>query len=98
MLLCSSLCFAKTFEGGESLVETFFNKGNYIKIVKNEDNIYYCPKSAIVSIRIDEDDICFVAYGYSLYTGKMNDTFTFNINKNSVELDEDSNIIIIKNN
>lgn len=96
LLLASSLCFADVFKDGEKIVDTFFNKGSFIKVVENKNNIDYTNKSLISSIEIDENDIEIATNGYSFMSGKNNDSTSYNVSKWNIENDEYGNIVITR--
>lgn len=96
LLLFAVPAFCETFEGGESLVDEFMNKGLFVKIYQDKNNTRYMPKTFINSIRIDEDDMEIHTSGYNVFTGKDNDSSSFNVKKYVFSLDENSNIIIRK--
>lgn len=96
VLFSTSFMFAEVFDGGQELVESFFKKGTYVKIIKDSNNISYIPNSCISSIEIDEDEIEIATTGYTIWTGKNNSSFDISIKKYNVFLDEDCNIIIVK--
>ena len=88
-LLTVGTCFADTFAGGEKLVENFFNNGNYIKIVIDNNNVNYIYKhSSVLSLYLDEDD-----FRYMLVNGAGG---IYEISKYDIVNDANGNIIISK--
>ena len=77
------------------MVEDFWVYGNYIKIIKNENNICYLYKNSISAINIDEDDMEISSEGFNIWTGDKNGNSTsFNIKKWDFKSDKSGNIII----
>ena len=89
--------FASVFPNAEKIVEDFWNRGNYIKIIKDTDNICYFYKVSVAGINIDEDDMEIASMGYNVWSGKNGDTTSYNIKKWKFSSDENGNIIIEKN-
>lgn len=79
----------------ESMVEVFLNKGNYIKIKMKYNNysFYYYQKSVITEIEAYDD--------YFSVTGIRGDGSYFYFqaiyNEDSISLDDNYNLIIIRN-
>lgn len=96
VLLVGFVCFGETFPGGKEIVETFLNKGSYIKVVQDANNISYTNKDLISSLAIDENDIEIATNGYNFMTGKNNDSASYNIKKWNITSDENGNIVITK--
>ena len=93
----TSSIFCEVFANSEKIVEDFFNKGKYIKIIKNDNNIYYYSKDCIAGISVDEDDIKIASMGYDIWTGHNGDSVNYSTDKWSVSSDDNSNIIITRN-
>lgn len=95
-LLFSVNLFADVFPNGEKIVVNFFEKGTYIKVVKDSNNMQFIAKSTVSGIDIDEDDIEIATIGYNIMNGKNGDSECYNIKKWKIESDEKGNIIISK--
>lgn len=96
LLAACSIGFSEVFKDGDKIVENFWNNGNYIKIIKNENNICYFYKPCIAGINIDEDDMEIATMGYNIWSGKNEDTVSYNIKRWKIISDENGNIIITK--
>ncbi|MBO7421181.1 MAG: hypothetical protein J6U06_08695 [Spirochaetaceae bacterium] len=88
--------FAAVFPNAEAVVEDFWNRGNYIKIIKDKNNIAYYAKSTISGINIDEDDMEIATIGYDIWSGKNGDSTSFNSKRWNFSTDANGNIIISK--
>lgn len=93
-LFVSAFVFGEPFKNGEKIVIDFFEKGQYIKIIKDENNISFIAKSTVSGINIDEDDIEIATIGYNVMTGKNGDSESYNIKRWNIVTDENGNIII----
>ena len=84
--------FAEPFYGVEKLLEDFWNKGQYIKVIytkyDNEEEIHYLNKSSIYIITLNE--------GYMrIYCPNVNNTvYVYKINSWEIKADGMGNIII----
>lgn len=82
--------FAEPFNGVEKLLEDFWNKGQYIKVIytKYEEEIHYLNKSSIYIITLKE--------GYMrIYCPDVNNTvYVYKINNWEIKSDGMGNIII----
>lgn len=97
VLFASTFVFADVFPNSEKIVEDFWKKGSYIKIVRDEDNVTYMAKVSVAGIEIDEDDIDIAMTGYSIWTGKPGSgNAVFSVKKYNIESDSEGNIIISK--
>lgn len=95
LALAGALAFCETFDGAEEMVDNFLRNGSYVKIVRNEKNIYYFPRSAVAGISVDEDDMGIATTGYNVWLGKTGDTQSFyNTKRWKFSSDENGNIII----
>ena len=101
-LIVSSVAFAEVFYEGKSeqILDLFWEKGNVIKIIQDENNIQYINKSFIQTIAIDEDDMkiqCYTSEDMILLVGsvKNDNNMTFNIDKCNISSDDKGNIIIV---
>lgn len=87
-------CFCEVFPNSAELVEDFFQRGKYIKIIKDEDNICYFYKDCVAGINIDENDMEIASMGYNVWSGKNGDSTSYNIKKWVFSSDAEGNIII----
>lgn len=96
MLLVTSSVFCATFDNSEKIVENFWNKGTYIKIIKDSNNICYYYKENVAGLIIDENDMEIYPMGFDPWTGKTGSVVSFNISRWVFSSDENGNIIITK--
>lgn len=85
---------ADTFQDGEKITEDFFNRGQFVKVIKNKNNTYYFSKPTISGIRIDEDDMEISTIGFNIWTGKNDKGLKYEIDDYDIKNDENGNIII----
>lgn len=96
VLFAATLAFGEVFPNADKMVEDFFTRGKYIKIVKDGNNIVYFPKAGVCGINIDEDDMEIATIGYNIWTGENGDAQSYNVKKWDFSGDTDGNIILIK--
>ena len=96
VLFTTTLAFAEPWKGGEEIVEKFFKKGTYVKLIADDDVNYYY-KSTIVTVNIDDDELQFrTIIPVQTFGGRDNNEPEFSIKKFKIESDDDGNIIITK--
>ena len=84
------------FKDSEGIVEDFWNRGTYIKIVRDSNNICYFYKQSVAGINLDEDDMEIASMGYNVWSGKNGDSTSYNIKRWKFSNDENGNIIIVR--
>lgn len=94
LLVLASLGFSEVFPNADKITEDFWTNGNYIKIVKDKNNICYFYKPCIAGINIDEDDMEIATMGYNIWSGKNGDTTSYNVSRWKITSDSSGNIII----
>lgn len=94
LLAMSSLGFSEVFQNSDKIAENFWNNGNYIKIIKNKNNICYFYKPCIAGINLDENDMEIATMGYNIWSGRNGDTVSYNIARWNITADNNGNIII----
>ncbi|MDE7291070.1 MAG: hypothetical protein K2N58_03390 [Treponemataceae bacterium] len=87
VFITASLMFAET--NIYSVIETFLEKGAYVKICRDDKNTWYLQRENIVFIEIDEDDIEF-------HNNSGKNEHSFNFKNWKFILDEKGNLIIKK--
>lgn len=94
-IVAVSAAFANVFPNAEKIVEDFWTRGSYIKIVRDDDNISYVAKISVAGIEVDEDDIDIAMTGYSVWTGRSGaSNASFGTKKYNIESDSEGNIVI----
>ena len=93
MALAAVSAFAEVVPGYEAIIEDFYRRGNYVKIVKNENNVVYWEKSAVHGFLVDNDEFTVVG-SFSAHSGKIGDATNFHTRKWEMTADDDGNIII----
>ena len=101
LLLCflsaiSFPSFSSVVAGAEKIIEDFWNKGTYIKIVDNSNNIRYLSKTSVSGIHVDENDYTILFMGFDEWYQSNGSCITCNIKRWSVSSDENCNIIITR--
>lgn len=90
-------CFCEVFPNSETLVEKFFDDGDYIKVIEDSNNIHYLRKDNIACIKIDEDDLeIILPMGYNAWYGKNNDALRYTTKRWSFSSDDNGNILITR--
>ena len=87
VFITANLMFAET--NIYSVIETFLEKGAYVKICRDDKNTWYLQRENIVFIEIDNNDIEF-------HNNSIDDEHSFNLKKWKFALDEKGNLIIRK--
>ena len=87
ILITAGLMFADT--NIYSVIETFLEKGIYVKVYKDNINTWYLLRENIEFIEIDNNDIEF-------HHNSSSDEHSFNLKKWKFALDEKGNLIIRK--
>ena len=79
----SAESFAGAEKMGEKMLNTFMQRGTYVKVIDSERHIiFYIPKSSLLYIAINEDGIKIKLDGDSVYSGTP------------ISLDKDCNLIL----
>ncbi|MCR5217305.1 hypothetical protein [Treponema sp.] len=90
------LAFASVVPNSEEIIEKFWKQGNYIKVIKDSNNICYYYKNSVTGINVDEDDYEIASMEYNVWTSKNGDFTSYNIKKWNINSDDDGNIIITR--
>lgn len=85
ILITTGLMFAET--NIYSVIETFLEKGTFVKIYRDDANTWYLQRENIEFIEIDNNDIEF-------HHNSGGDEHSFNLKKWKFALDEKGNLII----
>ena len=91
--LLSVSAFAQIIPNTDKIIEDFYKRGKYIKVVKDESNIAYFNKETVQGFFVDENEFTIVG-GFNAHTSKIDEGSNFGAKKWSIEADEDGNIII----
>ena len=93
LLIVSFRLSAEVFNNGEKISETFLSEKKYIKLCKDNDNVYYIPIDSVIYLCLDEDDFRIVTKHNSSGSDEI---ITCDIKRWNVTTDEKGNIIITK--
>ena len=93
--LLSVSVFAQFIPDADKIIEDFYSRGKYIKVIKDESNIVYFNKESVQGFLIDEDDFTFVG-GFDAHSSKIGEGSNFNTRRWNIGADEEGNIIITK--
>lgn len=69
VLFAATLAFGEVFPNGELMVEEFFSRGKYIKVIKDSNNIAYFSANNVRGLHIDENDIKIDTGSYHFWLG-----------------------------
>lgn len=100
ILLCLGLLavcgfsFGETFKNSEKLVETFFAKGQCLKINEDSNNIFYISRNCIDEIDINETEM--VVTTRLFYKRRENVNFVYDVMDWKIENDENGNLVVTK--
>lgn len=94
--LLSVSVFAQFIPNADKIIEDFYNRGKYIKVIKDASNLSYYNKDDVRGFVVDEDDF-YVIGSFEAFTGKIEASASnFNIKRWNLSSDDEGNIIITR--
>lgn len=98
LLFLSVAVFAQVIPNSDKIIQDFYSHGKYIKVVKDENNLSYYNKDAVLGFIVDEDDFYVLSIFNPLTSSSKEqaDFTNFNIKRWSINADAESNIIITR--
>lgn len=87
--------FSQVFPNADKIAEDFWERGSYIKVIKDKKNIVYYGKANVYGFFIDEDDFNILGEFNALtFKPVPGDVAEFGMRKWDISSDENGNIII----
>ena len=94
--LLSFSAFAQFVPNADKIIEDFYSRGKYIKVIKDENNLSYFNKNDVRGFVVDEDDF-YVIGSFEAFTGKIDTSASnFSIKRWNINADDEGNIIITR--
>ena len=98
LLSLSVAVFAQVIPNSDKIIENFYSRGKYIKVVKDESNISYYNKEAVLGFIIDEDDFYVLSVFNPLTSSTKGEpeATNFNFKRWNINADAEGNIILTR--